>query len=130
MKYMKNVILKVLVSLSLCLCLALVVPESAEAGTIYDSNVVSRLKLKGAQRSKAKAIVRKSDKEMKQVFRKYKINPRAKPDFDKLSAASGELQAIESREKAAMKKILSPEQYQAYRAILNETAARVRAAMN
>ncbi|MGI9374171.1 MAG: hypothetical protein ACR2OJ_16915 [Hyphomicrobiales bacterium] len=117
-------------SLSLCLCLALIVPEQANAGNIYDSNVVSRLKLKGSQRTQAKAIVRKSDKEMNKVFRKHKINPRAKPDFDKLHAASSELQAIESREKAAMKKILSPEQYKAYRAILNDTAARVRAAMN
>ena len=72
-----------------------------------------------------KRIIRQSDKEMAVVFRKHGINPNAKPDFDKLQRASTELQAIESREKKKMKKILSANQYKTYLALLQATAARV-----
>lgn len=114
----------------LAISLALPAPlvEVAQAGTIYDSNVVNRLKLKGSQRTKAKRVIRESDREMRAVFRKYKINPNARPDFAKLQQAARELHAIERDEVNKMSKILDEKQFAQYKKILAETSARVRAA--
>ena len=97
----------------------------AHAGTIYDSNIMQRMKFSAAQRPKVRAVLRKSNREMQAVFRKHGINPNAKPVFEKLRKAGGELQAIRSRQKRQMKKIMTPEQYKRYLAILEQTAARV-----
>ena len=121
-------LLRVFAGLILCLSFLAFIPETVQAGNIYDSNVVNRLGLKGDQRTKAKRIVRQSDKEMRVVFRKHAINPNARPDFSKLQMAARELQTIENKEVAQMKKILSDAQYKKYKAILEETATRVRAA--
>jgi len=86
---------------------------------------LQRIKFTSVQRPKVKRIIRKSDKEIAVVFRKYGINPNAKPVFEKLQRASSELQAIESKEKRQMKKILSPDQYKTYLGLLQATAARV-----
>ena len=59
------------------------------------------------------------------VFQKYRIDPNATPEFDKLQKAASELQAIEAKEKRAMKKILSADQYKTYLQLLQATAARV-----
>lgn len=95
------------------------------ASNIYDARIMQRMKFSGAQRTQVRRIIRQSDKEMAVVFRKYGINPNAKPVFEKLQRASTELQAIESREKKKMKKILSANQYKTYLALLQATAARV-----
>ena len=100
-------------------------PSVVLAGTIYDSKIMERIKFSSAQRPQARAVIRESDREMKTVFRKYGIDPNARPVFEKLRAASGELQAIRSRQKRAMKKIMTPEQYKTYLDILEQTAARV-----
>ena len=94
----------VLIAGSLCLAL----PQGARAGNIYDTPVLKR-----------------SDRELAVIFRKYGINPNAKPEFAKLRRASGELQAVEGREKRKMKAIMSRDQYRAYLDLLQETAARV-----
>ena len=99
--------------------------NSAWASNIYDSQVLQRMKFDSSQRAKVGAIMRKSDNEMSVVFRKYGINPNAKPDFEKLQRASSELQAVEAREKREMKKILTREQYATYLELLQRTAARV-----
>ena len=99
--------------------------HSASASNIYDARILQRMKFTGAQRAKVKRIIRQSDKEIAVVFRKYGINPNAKPVFEKLQRASSELQAIESREKRKMKKILSSDQYKTYLGLLQATAARV-----
>ena len=94
-------------------------------GTIYDPKILSRMQFSLAQRSKVKAILDKSEVSMVKVFAKYRIDPRAKPNFDKLRAASTELQAIEAWEKKQMKQVLSKEQYADYLEILQATAAAV-----
>ena len=62
---------------------------------------------------------------MTAIFRKYGINPNAKPVFEKLRRAGSELQAVEAREKRSMKKILSAGQYKTYLNLLERTAAQV-----
>ncbi|MGI9371683.1 MAG: hypothetical protein ACR2OJ_04245 [Hyphomicrobiales bacterium] len=116
---------------SACVVLTTVTSIPAYAGsTIYDAQVLRHIKLSGDQRSKVKKIVSKSDAEMAQVFRKHKIDPNAKPDFDKLFAASSDLRAIEKRERKAMKKVLDDKQMKQYKKLMNYTAARVRKAAN
>ena len=111
------------------LCIAGLQTKPAIAGAnIYDAQVLKYLKLANGQRSKVRKIVRKSDSEMARVFRKYKINPRANPDFDKLVAASSALQAIERNERNAMKKILNDDQLKQYDHLINVTRIRVRKA--
>jgi hypothetical protein len=90
-----------------------VAPAPATAQTIYDANL-SRLKLTAAQRPKVDRILRQSKRERNAVFRKYRINPRAKPDLDKLTSASGELTRIGDRERAALAKVLTPTQLRQY----------------
>lgn len=105
-------------------------PERASAASIYDAQVLRYLKLQSTQRAKVRKIIRKSDAEMARVFRKYKINPNAKPDFDKLVAASSELTAIERRERKEMKKVLTKDQLKQYDELINITRIRVRKAAN
>jgi hypothetical protein len=100
-------------------------PASGWAANIYDAQVLQRMKFSADQRAKVRSIIRQSDREMAVVFKKHLINPNAKPEFDKLQRAASELQAIEAKEKRQMKKILSPDQYQTYLRLLQETAARV-----
>ena len=61
--------------------------------TIYDSQVLQRIDFSADQRRTVKSILRRSDREMLDIFAKYGINPRAKPNFDKLREARYELQA-------------------------------------
>lgn len=101
----------------------------ASAGqTIYDSGVEQRLPLSSKQRSKVRKIVRNSDRKMNQVFRKFGIDPRARPDFDKLVQASSELQAIERHERNQMIKILNDKQLTQYDRLIDQTRIRVRKA--
>ena len=106
------------------MCLSLS-PAGVWAANIYDAQVLQRMKFSGDLRSKVRAIIRQSDKEMSVVFRKHGINPNAQPEFDKLQKAASELQAIEAKEKRQMKKILSADQYRTYLRLLQDTAARV-----
>lgn len=128
MNSVKSFIKSSIVALFLCFTAVSVVPDAVNAGSIYDSNVENRLKMNSKQRNQVKKIVRQSDREMRKVFKKYGINPNRRPEFDKLQMAARELQGIENREKAQMKKVLNADQYKQYRRILDETAARVRAA--
>ncbi len=100
-------------------------PGAALAGNIYDSQVLQRMKFSPGQRPKVARVLRQSDREMAAIFRKYRINPNAKPNYDKLQRASRELQALESREKRKMKHILTPKQFRIYLGLLRETSARV-----
>jgi len=102
-----------------------VVQNAASASNVYDSRVMQRMKFSSNQRGKVRAVLKQSDREMAVIFRKYGINPNAKPVFEKLRQAGSELKAVESREKRKMKKIMSAEQYKFYLALLQDTAARV-----
>ncbi len=104
-----------------------VAPASAAGteGTVYDPQILVRMKFSGDQLATVKKILDQSEARIVKVFAKYKINPRAKPVFDQLRAASTELQAIESWEKKAMKRVLSKSQYADYLEIQQATTAAV-----
>jgi hypothetical protein len=94
-------------------------------GTVYDPQILVRMKFSGKQLATVKKILDKSEARIVKVFAKYKINPGAKPVFDQLRAASTELQAIESWEKKAMKQVLNRSQYADYLEIQQATTAAV-----
>ncbi len=94
-------------------------------GTIYDPQILVRMKFAGEQLASVKKILDQSEARIVKVFAKYKINPRAKPVFDQLRAASTELQSIESWEKGQMKRVLSKSQYADYLEIQQATTAAV-----
>ena len=94
-------------------------------GTVYDPQILVRMKFAGKQLATVKKILNKSEARIVKVFAKYKINPRAKPVFDQLRAASTELQAIESWEKGQMKRVLNKSQYADYLEIQQATTAAV-----
>jgi hypothetical protein len=103
----------------------------AHAENVYDAKVAQKLSdLTDDQKSKVSAITKQTASEMNAVFKKYGIDPEAKPDFDKLQKAGDELQAVARREKAQMKDILSKAQFKQYVKIIDATGARVRKAAN
>lgn len=104
-------------------------PAPAAAGSIYDSNVEQKLTgLTGAQRAKVNRIVAQSEREFNAILRKYKINPSARPSFDKLQAASDSMIALRRKERAAMAEVLNADQLDQYDDIIEATSARVRRA--
>ncbi len=94
-------------------------------GTVYDPQILVRMKFSAKQLPVIKKILDKSEAEIVEVFAKFKIDPRAKPVFDQLRAASTELQAIESWEKKQMKRVLTKSQYADYLEIQQGTTAAV-----
>jgi hypothetical protein len=101
-----------------------VAPAPATAQTIYDANL-SRLKLTAAQKPKVDRIIRQSTRERNAIFRKYGINPKAKPDLDKLTRASSQLTRVGDRERAALAKVLTPTQLRQYDQAQSEVRRRV-----
>ena len=101
------------------------IPTSSWAANIYDAQVLERIKLTHHQRVKVSRIIEQSDDDIAVVFQKYRIDPNATPEFDKLQRAAGELQGIEIKEKRQMKKVLSADQYKTYLSLIQETATRV-----
>jgi hypothetical protein len=103
----------------------------ANAENLYDAKVAQKLSdLTDDQKAKVSTITKQTASEMNAVFKKYGIDPEAKPDFDKLQKAGEELQAVARREKAQMKDILSKAQFKQYVKIIDATGARVRKAAN
>jgi hypothetical protein len=100
----------------------------ASADSIYDAKVEQKLELDPGQKAKVSAIVKQSNADMNVVFKKYGIDPNAAPNFDKLTKASDELQAIGRRERNEMKKILNKAQLKQYDKLIADTGARVRKA--
>jgi hypothetical protein len=123
-QYAKRVATRSTVLLLTLVGLALI-PTSGWAASIYDAQILQRMKLSGDQPTKVSRIIEQSDVDIAAVFEKYRIDPNATPEFDKLQRAASELQAIEMKEKRAMKKVLSADQYKSYLALIQETAIRV-----
>ena len=103
---------------------------TANANSIYDAKIEERLKLDPGQMPKVEAIVKQSQAERDVVFRKYGIDPNAKPDLDLLTKASDELKAIGYQERKQLKEILSKAQLKQYDKIISQTSARVGKAAN
>jgi len=112
--------------------LMLALPASAEPsfrGTVFDAKIMQNLKMDGQTRSKVSRIVSTSAAELQSVLNKYKINPRGKLDFDTMMKASHELEAVQRKEREAMRAVLSPDQFFEYEKITSQTSRRVRRAM-
>jgi hypothetical protein len=95
--------------------------------SIYDSNVVQHLQLSGTQKYKMQKVIVASRARRNSIFRKYGINPNAKPEMGLLMRASSELRANAARERAAAKKILSSKQLRLYDAVVRQTRQRIMA---
>ncbi len=95
------------------------------AQTIYDAQVLTRMEFSPSQRVEVERVIEQSDKIMTEIFKKYDIDPEAKPDFDKLAAARHELQDLEAMEKREMKAIMTREQFKYYMGLIQTTAANV-----
>lgn len=110
------------------LSLVAVIAATPAAANVYDSNVVQKLKLTGAQRAKVQLIVNQGRSEFRRIMRKHKIDPNAKPQMSKLMNASSELMAYRRKQRERIRPILSPEQLRRYDEIMEETARRVQRA--
>jgi hypothetical protein len=93
--------------------------------SVYDSDVVGRLKLTGKQRAQVQRIIARSRSQRALLFRRNGINPNAKPQIFKLQRISSELHAIQAKQRAALSLILSHEQLRQYDAVIAETRSRV-----
>lgn len=113
-------------SLALCALIAGGAQHPASAGhSVYFAHITGHLSLKSGQRRAVNKIMNKSEREVLAAFRKFDIDPRAKPDFNKLMQARHVLQSIERSEREQLKQILSREQMKIYDKIIAQTHARV-----
>jgi hypothetical protein len=95
----------------------------AVQASIYDSNVIQYLQLHGAQRTAMNKIILESRTRRSRIFKKH--GPNAKPNMWLLMRASSELKANSARERAAAKRILTPQQLRLYDAVVKQTRRRV-----
>src|SRR5262245_31890788 len=93
--------------------------------SVYDSDVVGRLKLTGKQRSQVQKVIARSRSQRALLFKRNGINPNAKPQILKLQRISSELHFIQAQQRAALSSILTPEQLRQYDAVIAETRSRV-----
>ena len=98
---------------------------SAVQASIYDSNVIQYLHLHGAQRTAMNKIILESRTRRSRIFKKHGIDPNAKPNMWLLMRASSELKENSARERAAAKRILTPQQLRLYDAVVKQTRRRV-----
>jgi len=90
-----------------CFC----TPAPLAQASIYDSNVVQQLHLKGGQKTAMENLVQESRARRNHILRKHGIDPNAKPNMWRLMRASSELKVNVARERAAAKKILTLSNY-------------------
>jgi hypothetical protein len=101
---------------------SIIIPASA---SVYDSDVVGRLKLTGKQRSQVQKIIARSRSRRALLFRRHDIDPNAKPEIFKLQRIASELRAILAQQRAALASILTSDQLRQYDAVIAETRSRV-----
>ena len=99
-------------------------PSEVQA-SVYDSNVLQQLQLQGAQKTAMERAIRESRARRSQIFKKHGIDPNAKPNMWHLMRASSELKANSARERAAAKKLLTPEQLRLYDTVIKQTRRRI-----
>ncbi len=114
-------------ALLLAAATALAVPVASlpAKASVFDVNIVHALQLKGPQRAKAQRIITQMRSQRSKVFRRYGINPNARPEMGKLQRASSELIALGARERAALSRVLTAEQLRAYDGLMSQLRARV-----
>jgi hypothetical protein len=104
-----------------CFCTSVPLVQAS----IYDSNVVQQLQLTGGQKTAMEKLIRESRARRNHILRKHGIDPSAKPNMWRLIGASSELKANGARERAAAKKILTPQQLRVYDAAIKQTRRRI-----
>jgi len=98
--------------------------EPANA-SMYDANVIERLQLTGTQKQQMQQVIAVSRADRDRIFKKYGIDPNARPQKSLLQRASSELIANAARERAAAKKILTRKQMYRYDTIIAEIRSRI-----
>jgi hypothetical protein len=93
--------------------------------SMYDANVIERLQLTGTQRQEMQQVIAVSRAERDRIFKKYGIDPNARPQKSLLQRASSELMANAARERTAAKKILTRKQMYRYDTIIAEIRSRI-----
>ncbi|HKG73456.1 MAG TPA: hypothetical protein VKA79_04390, partial [Aestuariivirgaceae bacterium] len=93
--------------------------------SMYDANVIERLQLAGTQKQEMQKIIAASRASRNRIFKKYGIDPNARPQKSLLQRASSELMANAARERAAAKKILTRKQMYQYDSIIAEIRGRI-----
>src|SRR4051794_23329741 len=93
-------------------------PVPLAQASIYDSNVVQQLHLKGGQKTAMEKLVQESRARRNYILRKHGVDPNAKPNMWRLMRASSELKANAARERADAKKILTPQQLKLYDVVI------------
>jgi len=102
-----------------------IVPGAVAAASIYDSGYTSKIRMTAGQKAKVKHISAAARAERRQIFAKYGISERAKPEISRLMKASGELQAMNRNERNQLAKVFTPTQLQQYDALVREVRERV-----
>jgi hypothetical protein len=106
-------------------CLAGALHADRARASIYEVDVVERLQLTGSQKRDMERIIAVTRARQNRVFKKYGIDPNAKPNMWELQRAAPELKANAAYERAAAKEILSREQLQHYDALMREVRRRI-----
>lgn len=103
----------------------------ASAQTIYDVDIANSISgLSPKVRAEIKSITAASRVQMMAVLEKNGIDPNAKPNMDKLMQAADELQAVSRAQRAAVAKLLQPEEMAQYDTAVSNTTQRIRDAAN
>jgi hypothetical protein len=96
------------VTLLAVICLGMFSQAVPIRASIYDSNMIERLQLTGTQKQEMQKVVAESRALRNRIFKKYGIDPNARPQKSLLQRASSELMANAARERDAAKKIFVP----------------------
>ncbi|MGI9413116.1 MAG: hypothetical protein ACR2PM_05580 [Hyphomicrobiales bacterium] len=98
--------------------------------TIYDADMMGRIKMSAAQRPKVLRILKRSGRDLQRTLRKNGINPNdPHPKALKLFKASGQLSAIGRRTRSQLSKVLNAQQLKQYDKITKEVEGRIRRAV-
>jgi hypothetical protein len=101
--------------------------SDANAASVYDMDIVARLDLGGAQAREMQKILTASRARRNRIFKKYGIDPNAKPKMSLLQRASSDLLSNAARERTAVKEVLNAKQLRHYDALIREIRQRVMA---
>ena len=102
----------------------------AAQATIYDADMMGRIKMTAQQRPKVKRILSRSGRNLARILKKNGIDIRdPHPKALKLFRASGELTALGRNTRAQLAKVLDAKQLKQYDRITKEVERRIRKAV-
>jgi hypothetical protein len=116
-------------ALLMLICFGFFIEPDLANASIYDADVIQRLHLSGSQKQEMQKVIAASRAQRNRIFKRYGINPNAKPDMSLLQRASSELMANAAHERAAARKILNKKQLRLYDALMIEIRQRIMKAL-